>query len=182
MRCSAARPRLQQSEDARRVRHRRPVEGVEIHPRGAVSLGWVDEAYAKAKKNPKLLFYKLQSNAYKFSWALIPLSVPLVWLLFLSRRRYRRFTAYDHTVFVTYSITFMSIFAIFYTLLKVGGMIGTVALLPFVIPPIHMYRHLRGAYALSRWASIWRTAVLLLFAAVVLALFGLLLLLLGVVA
>ena len=52
--------------------------------------GWFNEAYIKAKENPKLLLYKVQSNAYKFSWALIPISVPMVWLLFLHRRRYRQ--------------------------------------------------------------------------------------------
>jgi hypothetical protein len=30
--------------------------------------GWFQEAYAKAKANPSLLIYKLQNNAYKFSW------------------------------------------------------------------------------------------------------------------
>jgi hypothetical protein len=38
--------------------------------------GWFNDAYKKAKANPSLLIYKLQNNAYKFSWALIPLSVP----------------------------------------------------------------------------------------------------------
>ena len=170
---------LQRNEEARNERHRQPVEGVDIHPGGGVSLGWIDDAYSRAKRNPNLLFYKLQSNAYKFSWALIPLSVPLVALLFLTRR-YRRFTAYDHLVFVTYSITFMSIFAIFYTLLKALGMNGTIALVPFLIPPIHIYRHLKGTYGLTRWAALWRTAVVLIFATVALAMFGSLLLLLGV--
>ena len=43
----------------------------------------------KAAKNPDLLFYKLKTNAYKFSWALIPISVPFVWLLFPFSRRFR---------------------------------------------------------------------------------------------
>ncbi len=72
--------------------------------------GWqrIDAGVKKLNENPALAFYKLQSNAYKFSWALIPISVPFVWLLFLHRRRYRQYGAYDHIVFVTYSITFMS--------------------------------------------------------------------------
>ena len=53
-------------------------------------LGFFGDAYKKAKKNPSLLFYKLKANAYKFSWALIPISVPFVWMLFLHRRSYRR--------------------------------------------------------------------------------------------
>ena len=61
-----------------------------------VNTGWpkLDAAIRKAAENPGLLAYKLQANAYKFSWALIPISVPFVWLLFLWRRQYR---AYDHT-------------------------------------------------------------------------------------
>ena len=53
--------------------------------------------------------YKLKTNAYKFSWLLIPLSVPFVWLLFPFSRRFR---LYDHTVFVTYSLCFMSLLVV----------------------------------------------------------------------
>jgi hypothetical protein len=82
----------------------------------------IDEAWRHAKANPSLLGYKLQSNAYKFSWALIPICVPLVWLLFINRRRYRaNYGAYEHTVFVTYALAFMSLAAIALTLLKLTG-------------------------------------------------------------
>lgn len=47
---------------------------------------WIGNASRKAKENPKLLGYKMQNNAYKFSWVLIPISAPLVWLLFAWRR------------------------------------------------------------------------------------------------
>ena len=53
-----------------------------------------------ALKNPQLLLYKMQSSAYKFSWALIPISIPFVWLLFFWRREFHLF---DHAIFVTYS-------------------------------------------------------------------------------
>jgi hypothetical protein len=33
-------------------------------------------------------WYKLQSSAYKFAWALIPLSLPFMWLIFAGRRNY----------------------------------------------------------------------------------------------
>ena len=83
-----------------------PTTGVDITQRRPAR--WTGPG-ANARENPALLAYKLQTNAYKFSWALIPISVPFVWLLFLHRRRYRQFKAYDHTVFVTYSIAFMSL-------------------------------------------------------------------------
>lgn len=140
----------------------------------------IDETWRRAKANPSLLAYKMSTNLYKYSWALIPISIPLVWLLFVNRRRYRReYGAYDHAIFVTYSIAFMSLFAIGYTLLKLGGLIGTAALIPFLIPPVHMYRQLRGAYALSRWSALWRTAMLVMFAFVAGILFFMLLLMTG---
>ena len=151
--------------------------------RGDVDTGWpwLDRAIAKAQENPSLLIYKLQNNAYKFSWALIPISVPFVWLLFLHRRRYRAFKAYDHVVFVTYSIAFMSLALITLSLLRPLG-VGEV-LIGFAItfvPPIHMYRQLRGAYGLSWPSALWRTAMLILFAVWAATLFFLLLLAMGV--
>ena len=143
---------------------------------------WFNAAYRKAKENPKLLIYKLQSNAYKFSWLLIPISIPLIWLLFLNRRRYRReFTAFDHTVFVTYSIAFMSLAAIALSLLSwIGFPDGLVSLAVLIIPPAHIYRQLKGTYGLSRGSALWRTAALLILSFVALSLFALILLTLGV--
>lgn len=147
--------------------------------------GWppLDRAIDKAEKNPSLLLYKIQNNAYKFSWALIPISLPFLWLLFLHRKRYRRdYGAYDHLVFITYSIAFMSLGAIVLALLRPIGVgdaiIGSAMVF---IPPVHIYRQLRGAYALPRWSAVWRTAVLMLSAFVALGLFLSLLLALGVV-
>ena len=52
---------------------------------------------------------RCRTNAYKFSWLLIPISVPFLWLLFPFSRRYH---LYDHTVFVTYSLSFMMMLVI----------------------------------------------------------------------
>ncbi len=45
---------------------------------GTIDTGWarLDKGLGKANENPALLGYKLQTNAYKFSWALIPISLP----------------------------------------------------------------------------------------------------------
>lgn len=145
--------------------------------------GWpaLDRALARAEANPSLLLYKVQANAYKFSWALIPISLPFVWLLFLHRRRYRQeYGAYDHLIFVTYSIAFMSLGAIVLALLRPLGLGAVTGLAATVIPPIHVYRQLRAAYRVSRWSAVWRTAVLIVFAFLALALFLVLLLVLGV--
>jgi hypothetical protein len=128
----------------------------------------------QAAKNPELLFYKLKTNAYKFSWALIPISVPFVWLLFPFSRRFR---LYDHTVFVTYSLCFMML------LLAASSVVGLVsdslAGIGFFVPPFHMYRQLRGTYGLSKRAAMWRAALLTIFAFIAISLFGSFLVMVG---
>ena len=148
---------------------------------GRTGIPRIDAALAKAEANPELLAYKLQNNAYKFSWLLIPLSVPFVWLLFLHRRRYRQYGAYDHTVFVTYSITFMTLALVGLTFLRLVGLSEAIIGLAIIfVPPIHIYRQLRGAYQLSRWSAVWRTFTLLVLAQIALGLFLLALVGIGV--
>ena len=129
---------------------------------------WLNDSIGKAAKNPELLAYKLKTNAYKFSWLIIPLSVPFVWLLFPFSRRFR---LYDHTVFVTYSLCFMSLLVVAALVFGVVGLAGVAGLL-WLIPPFHMYRQLRGAYSLSRFGALWRTLLLTLFALIVISLFA----------
>lgn len=130
-------------------------------------VGWLDRAFLKAKKNPQLLIFKMKTNAYKWSWALIPLSVPFMWLLFPMSRRFR---FYDHIVFVTYSICFMSLLVMLGTLLASAGLSGVAGLL-ILVPPFHIYRQLRGTYALGRVGAAWRTAAVLVIANAVLSFF-----------
>ncbi|HEY5711936.1 MAG TPA: DUF3667 domain-containing protein [Allosphingosinicella sp.] len=143
---------------------------------------WINRAYRHARENPSLLIYKLETNAYKFSWALIPISLPFLWLLFLHRRRYRQqYKAYDHIVFITYSIAFMSLGLIALSLLRPLGIgTGFMVLAIFLVPPVHIFRQLRGAYQLSVFSALWRSAMLLFFAVIAAMLFFVLLMLLGV--
>lgn len=141
--------------------------------------GWkkLDQGFAKANKNPNLALYKMQSSAYKYSWALIPLSVPFLWLLYAWHRKYK---LYDHAVFVTYSLAFMSILVIVLTLLSKAG-VGedTIAMAAMIVPPVHIYRQLRGAYGTRRRWALLRMCVLVLFAGIILTVFFMLLLAVG---
>ncbi|KUO57712.1 MAG: hypothetical protein APF78_04865 [Sphingomonadales bacterium BRH_c3] len=131
----------------------------------------------KWQENPSLMLYKLQANAYKFSWLLIPLSVPFVWLLFFWKRRFK---AYDHAIFVTYSLAFVSLLFIGLSLLAIAGIGGGWVFAALaIIPPIHMYKHLKYTYGLSRFSTLWRLYILLVFEFVTLVLFLQLLLVLG---
>lgn len=127
--------------------------------------------------NPKLLLYKLKTAGYKYSWALIPLSVPFMWLLFFWRRDIH---SYDHAVFVTYSICFMMLFAILLSISATAGLSAWIwgVALAFV-PPLHLYKQLRGAYGLSRFGALLRLFLLSILIVIVLILFAVLLFVLG---
>jgi len=134
----------------------------------------VNDAIQKAKANPQLAIYRLQDAASKYAWVLIPISAPMMWLLFPFSRRFR---LYDHTVFVTYSLAFMMLLVIVVSLWGAAGLPG--AGLAALFPPVHIYRDLKGAYGLSRSGALWRTALLLLFAVIALSLFAMAVIVLG---
>ena len=124
--------------------------------------------------DPAKFAYKIQANGYKFSWALIPILTPFVWLLFVHRRR--EFGLYDHGAFVTYSLGFASLLGAFTVVLAGLGLgfawTGPLFFLPYIA---HNAVQFRGAYGLSWWGAIWRTGILQIFAQVAIFLFLLLL-------
>jgi len=122
--------------------------------------GWIAPFIKNAKDNPDLVSMKVQDAASKYSWLLIPLSVPFMWLLFPFRRKYN---TYDHTVFVTYSLSFMMMLVIAAGFLISVGL-SSIAGLLFFVPPFHMYRHLKQTYELGRTSAILRTMALVTFA------------------
>lgn len=131
----------------------------------------------KWRDNPGLMLYKLQANAYKFSWLLIPISLPFVWLVFAWKRRFK---AYDHAIFVTYSLSFMSLLFIAVSVVgSLGAGLQWVVLPLLFIPPLHIYKQLRGTYNLSRFSALWRLMVLSIFIWIIALLFLQALLFLG---
>lgn len=138
----------------------------------------LEEKIRHKLENPELALYKLQQTFYKFSFLLVPLSLPFVALLFLWKRG---FTLYDHGVFVLYSLTFMSMLIMATAAAtRIGGMTAVLAytVLPFIVPA-HFYYQLKGAYGLSWFSAAWRTFMLLVFCNVALVLFLLAILWLG---
>ena len=141
------------------------------------NLDFINERWKHAKQNPDLLIYKLKNSAYKFSWVLVPMSVPFLWLLFPFSRR---FGMYDHAIFAIYSLASMSLLTVALSLLALvpgfGSVVGFGLLL---LPPLHMFRQLRGAYSLGRTAALIRTALLLISAMTVFILWVVFLMMLG---
>jgi hypothetical protein len=129
---------------------------------------WIRPFIENVQTNPDMVSMKIQDAASKYSWLLIPLSVPFMWLLFPFRRRYN---TYDHMVFVTYSLSFMMMLVIVGGVFVALGMTALASLL-FFVPPFHMYRHLKQSYELGRFSAIMRTMALVTFAFIAAALFA----------
>jgi hypothetical protein len=130
---------------------------------------WFDKSVGHMSQNPELTLYKLKSYAYKYSWALIPISLPFIWLLFAFRRDVG---LYDHAIFSIYSLSFMSLGVVALTLFgRLGLSAGIVTLLILCLPPVHMYRQLKGTYRLGRFGAIWRTFALLVITSITSSLF-----------
>jgi hypothetical protein len=136
---------------------------------------WQEQLAAKAKRhvadpgtkgkiyralaNPDLALYKLKSTAYKFSFMLIPISLPFLWLMFFWRRGV---AMYDHGVFALYSLSFMSLLFTAAALMAMSGVSSSVVAMCIVfVPPVHMFAQLRGTYGLGLFAASWRTIALL---------------------
>lgn len=108
---------------------------------------WLGDGVRHALKNPELTLYKIKHSASKFSVVLVPLAVPFLWLMFAGRRGV---FLYDHVVFCLHSLSFMAVLVSALSLLGGAG----VPPLPLVwalalIPPVHIFMHLRDAYGLG---------------------------------
>jgi hypothetical protein len=148
-----------------------------------INIGWpalqerLERNVKELKDNPSLAFYKLKIASYKYSWALIPLSVPFMWLLFFWRRDIH---LYDHAIFITYSISFMMLFLIVLTLAAAFGVSGAIwGTALGIVPPLHLYKQLRHAYKLSRFGAWLRLFLLSIAISIVLTIFFVLLLMIG---
>ena len=130
-------------------------------------------------ENPDLALYKIQQTAYKFSFLLVPMSLPFLWLLFPFRRGV---TMYDHSIFALYSLSFMSLLLITMALMSQGPPLLS-QYVPWLIwaIPLHMFAQLKGTYSLGWKGALWRTCWLLLFSGLSLLIFALSILLLGLI-
>jgi hypothetical protein len=161
-----------------------PADDDELHT--DVNVSWpalerrLKHGATQVKDNPSLAFYKMKIASYKYSWALIPLSVPFLWLLFFWRRDIH---LYDHAIFITYSISFMMLFVVALSLAATFGVSAAIwGTALGIIPPIHLYKQLRGAYGLSRFGSWLRLFLLTIAIFIVLVIFFTLLVLIGIIS
>lgn len=119
----------------------------------AVNTGnpWLNKKINDKLKNPAFAIYKIQNAAYKFSFLLLPISLPFLWLLFFWKKGV---TLFDHSAFILYSLSFVSLLMLVTAVVSrlVPPLADLAGLIFPLAPPIHMYFHLKGAYALG-WLS-----------------------------
>lgn len=134
----------------------------------------LDRQIAHVKGNPELYAYKLKTASYKFSWALIPISVPFIWMMFFWRRDVG---LYDHAIFAIHSLSFMTLFVVALIALHLVGVGSAWLWVAFlIVPPIHIYNQLKNAYSLGRFGALWRMATLICMTSITSLLFFMLLL------
>jgi hypothetical protein len=107
------------------------------------------------------------------------MSLPFLWLVFAWRRDIR---LYDHSVFLLYSISFMSLLFVIGSLAVMSGLQLDFFwfLLVFVAPVTHMFFQLKGTYALTTFGAAWRTVWLATAAVCTLGIYAALMIGLGV--
>ncbi|HRP11777.1 MAG TPA: DUF3667 domain-containing protein [Terricaulis sp.] len=123
----------------------------------------------KKLENPDLALYKVQQTGYKFSFLLVPISLPFIALLFLWKRGV---TFYDHVVYALYALSFASI--LFVAIIFLAKSSFTAWIIPWLLCvafPVHTFFHIGGAYKLGVWSALWRTFFMLTFATVALSFF-----------
>ena len=128
----------------------------------------LDAKVHQALGNPDLFLYKLKNLGYKFSFLLIPISLPFLWLMFIG---HPSIAVYDHAVFSLYSLSFMALLFVAAVLLSAIGLGAIGSFMVIGVPPLHMYRQLRGTYGLGKFGALWRTVLLIGIAGSAFALF-----------
>lgn len=127
-------------------------------------------------QNPDLALYQIQDAASRFSFLLAPLSLPFIALLFIWKRGV---TLYDHMAYALYALGFAALLFSAAVLLGKLSFIGWSAAWLLLALPVHMWFHLKGAYALGWWSATWRTFFMLIFAYIVATVFTVLVVVLG---
>jgi len=191
---AAAQEAVRKAEDALRdasadsnsgkVKHTGPIEEIKNASRdGRLQVNFGDEAVRSkvqyALEHIDLIIYKVQQKAYKLAFLLVPLSLPVLWLLFLLRREV---TLYDHSVFILYSLSFMLLLGCVVMTAGAATSLPTALLVSIaaLVPPVHLFAQLKGAYRLSNFGAAWRTAILSLAAVTILLLYVVLIVIVGV--
>lgn len=127
----------------------RNLDSLEIEGDGAARTEkLLQSTIGKFAKHSDYYSYKIKTLLYKLSFLMAPISMAILWLLLLYKRR---FTLYDHGVVALYGLGFLALLQ-FISVLLPPGVRDIWTFLVMIAVPIHAIRHLKGAYGLG-WPS-----------------------------
>ncbi len=119
---------------------------------------WLQRHVGHAVDDPEAVVREVEAWAER----LLPLMLPVaaVTLRLLFARRAPSIPLYDHMVFGLHSLAFGMLLVA--ALMQADRLVGDDAQAAlFLLIPIHLYRHLHGAFGSRRWTTALRTVLLL---------------------
>lgn len=116
---------------------------------------WLRTHVEQAVDDPAAVLSVMREWAERFTILMLPIAALLLWLLHLPGRR---FSLYDHTITAMHSLCFgcLVLIALFIGRSLAGGVAGWLLLLP----PVHLFAHLRGLHRTSIVGTLLRMALL----------------------
>ncbi len=160
------------SESVGELKEARSEVGRSAHARNVDQ--WLRARVSHAVADPAGLVRFMADWAERFAVLMLPASALMLAVLF----RGRGFTLFDHLIFSMHSVTASAIVVLAVMLGDWGGFLAANWLL--LLPPVHLFRHMRGVYDTSAIGTLWRMALLGLGSAVIFSLLAVSLVLLAV--
>lgn len=163
-------------DPAQRADAIKSVPKVEVHIAGVKSAAaseWLKDRLKLAIGNPEKFEFILEAWAHRLAILMLPISALTLSCLFLFQRKY---LFYDHLIFSMHSLSVLSF--ILSTTFLLRTFMGGIAEFLFLLPPVHLFMHMRGFYQRSVFGTLIR--MLLLFVISVVGFCMILLLLLGI--
>ncbi len=115
---------------------------------------WIRARVSHAVAEPAELVRFIADWAERFAILMLPASALMLALLFLGRG----FTLFDHLVFSMHSITASAI-VVLAVMLGDWAHLGAANLL-LLLPPVHLFAHMRGVYGTGTFGTLCRMALL----------------------
>jgi len=121
----------------------------------AALTSWTRTHVGLAAAHPDQFVDAMWEWAHDVAFLAMPLSALILSALFAFRRG---FVVFDHLIFSMHSLSFQGLLIVAATALTplLGAQVGWL----WLVPPIHLYAHMRGVYGTSRWGTVLRMSVL----------------------
>jgi hypothetical protein len=128
---------------------------IEIDPAwDAMLTDWVRTHLGRAVAHPDALIAAMGDWAHRFAFMTLPISALMLSVIFMFRRGV---VLFDHLIFSMHSLAFLGLVVVAMMLLDTAaGWGGWLALLP----PVHLFFHMRGTYGTGTVSTLLRMAVL----------------------